>query len=143
MKSRKCKYSTKIKALETLANEASEDAEVAIQAYHNVLSENQKLFDEVQELKGKLLHNNIFALVHILLLFNIFLSTQFLLSGNIRVYCRVRPFLRSQDERSSTVHYVGDSGEILIRDPLEQRKNGQIFKFNKVFGTHASQGTSP
>lgn len=43
--------------------------------YHKVLAENQKLFNEVQELKGIFLHNNMFALGHILFLFNMFLST--------------------------------------------------------------------
>uniref|UniRef100_A0A0A9AR00 Kinesin motor domain-containing protein n=1 Tax=Arundo donax TaxID=35708 RepID=A0A0A9AR00_ARUDO len=42
----------------------------AAENYHKVLAENQKLFNEVQELKG-----------------------------NIRVYCRVRPFLTGQDKK--------------------------------------------
>ena len=43
--------------------------------YHKVLAENQKLFNEVQELKGNFLHNDMSTFVHILLLFNIFLCT--------------------------------------------------------------------
>ncbi|XP_062206833.1 kinesin-like protein KIN-14C [Phragmites australis] len=79
--------------------------------YHKVLSENQKLFNEVQELKG-----------------------------NIRVYCRVRPFLPGQDGKSTTVDYIGENGEIFISNPSKQGKDGyRMFKFNKVFSTHASQ----
>ncbi|KAG2591562.1 hypothetical protein PVAP13_5NG491800 [Panicum virgatum] len=79
--------------------------------YHKVLAENQKLFNEVQELKG-----------------------------NIRVYCRVRPFLPGQDGKATTVDYIGENGEIFITNPFKQGKDGcRMFKFNKVFKTHASQ----
>ncbi|KAL5227342.1 hypothetical protein ABZP36_015607 [Zizania latifolia] len=79
--------------------------------YHKVLAENQKLFNEVQELKG-----------------------------NIRVYCRVRPFLPGQDGKLTAIDYIGENGEILISNPSKQGKDGyRMFKFNKVFSTHASQ----
>ncbi|VAH09431.1 unnamed protein product [Triticum turgidum subsp. durum] len=79
--------------------------------YHKVLAENQKLFNEVQELRG-----------------------------NIRVYCRVRPFLPGQDKKSTTIDYIGESGDLLISNPLKQGKDGQrMFKFNKVFNSFASQ----
>ncbi|CAL5095875.1 unnamed protein product [Urochloa decumbens] len=82
----------------------------AAENYHKVLSENQKLFNEVQELKG-----------------------------NIRVYCRVRPFLSGQD-RKSTIDYMGENGELLISNPFKQGKDGhRMFKFNKVFDPSASQ----
>lgn len=83
----------------------------AAENYHGVLAENQKLFNEVQELKG-----------------------------NIRVYCRVRPFLPGQDGKSTAVDYIGENGEILISNPSKQGKDGyRMFKFNKVFNTHVSQ----
>ncbi|KAF0906815.1 hypothetical protein E2562_013215 [Oryza meyeriana var. granulata] len=83
----------------------------AAESYHKVLAENQKLFNEVQELKG-----------------------------NIRVYCRVRPFLPGQDGKLTSIDYIGENGEILISNPSKQGKEGyRMFKFNKVFGTHASQ----
>ncbi|KAM0834981.1 hypothetical protein ACQ4PT_063228 [Festuca glaucescens] len=83
----------------------------AAENYHGVLAENQKLFNEVQELKG-----------------------------NIRVYCRVRPFLPGQDGKSTAVDYIGENGEILISNPSKQGKDGyRMFKFNKVFHTHVSQ----
>ncbi|XP_020398966.1 kinesin-like protein KIN-14C isoform X2 [Zea mays] len=79
--------------------------------YHKVLAENQKLFNEVQELKG-----------------------------NIRVYCRVRPFLPGQDGKTTIIDYIGENGEILITNPFKQGKDVcRMFKFNKVFNTHASQ----
>ncbi|WVZ99310.1 hypothetical protein U9M48_044633 [Paspalum notatum var. saurae] len=83
----------------------------AAENYHKVLSENQKLFNEVQELKG-----------------------------NIRVYCRVRPFLSGQDKKSTTIDYMGENGELLISNPFKQGKDGhRMFKFNKVFNPYASQ----
>ncbi|KAL6609625.1 hypothetical protein ACP70R_039594 [Stipagrostis hirtigluma subsp. patula] len=83
----------------------------AAENYHKVLAENQKLFNEVQELKG-----------------------------NIRVYCRVRPFLPGQDKKSTTVDYIGENGELLISNPFKQGKEGhRMFKFNKVFSPFASQ----
>ncbi|CAD6333170.1 unnamed protein product [Miscanthus lutarioriparius] len=83
----------------------------AAENYHKVLAENQKLFNEVQELKG-----------------------------NIRVYCRVRPFLSGQDKKSTTIDYMGENGELLISNPFKQGKDGhRMFKFNKVFSPFASQ----
>ncbi|XP_062231921.1 kinesin-like protein KIN-14K [Phragmites australis] len=83
----------------------------AAENYHKVLAENQKLFNEVQELKG-----------------------------NIRVYCRVRPFLAGQDKKSTTVDYIGENGELLISNPFKQGKDGhRMFKFNKVFSPMSSQ----
>jgi kinesin family member C2/C3 len=63
------------------------------------------------------------------------------LSGNIRVYCRVRPFLSGQDKKSTTIDYMGENGELLISNPFKQGKDGhRLFKFNKVFSPFASQG---
>ncbi|KAJ3670967.1 hypothetical protein LUZ60_008393 [Juncus effusus] len=83
----------------------------AAENYHRVLAENQKLFNEVQELKG-----------------------------NIRVYCRIRPFLPGQSAKSTAVDYVGENGELLITNPSKQGKDGhRMFKFNKVFAQNSSQ----
>ncbi|KAK1307487.1 Kinesin-4 [Acorus calamus] len=79
--------------------------------YHAVLAENRKLFNEVQELKG-----------------------------NIRVYCRVRPFLAGQIAKQTTIDYIGENGELLVINPSKQGKdNHRMFKFNKVFAPSASQ----
>jgi kinesin family member C2/C3 len=67
----------------------------------------------------------------------------YLLSGNIRVYCRVRPFLPGQDGKTTVIDYIGENGDILITNPFKQGKDAcRMFKFNKVFNTHASQGIS-
>ncbi|XP_074580885.1 kinesin-like protein KIN-14C [Curcuma longa] len=83
----------------------------AAENYHSILAENRKLFNEVQELKG-----------------------------NIRVYCRIRPFHSGEDKKHTTIEYIGENGELLIANPSKQRKVGQrMFKFNKVFGPASTQ----
>ncbi|KAJ8513343.1 hypothetical protein OPV22_003777 [Ensete ventricosum] len=83
----------------------------AAENYHTVLAENRRLYNEVQELKG-----------------------------NIRVYCRIRPFLPGENVKQTTIEYIGDNGELLIANPSKQGKDVQrMFKFNKVFGPAASQ----
>ncbi|KAI4326954.1 hypothetical protein L6164_019464 [Bauhinia variegata] len=83
----------------------------AAQNYHVVLKENRKLYNDVQDLKG-----------------------------NIRVYCRIRPFLPGQNQNHTTIEFVGENGEIIVSNPLKQGKeNRKLFKFNKVFGPAASQ----
>ncbi|KGN50095.1 kinesin-like protein KIN-14J isoform X1 [Cucumis sativus] len=79
--------------------------------YHAVLNENRRLYNEVQDLKG-----------------------------NIRVYCRIRPFLPGQSKKLTTVEYIGENGELVIINPAKQGKdNRRLFKFNKVFGPTCSQ----
>ncbi|XP_068636495.1 kinesin-like protein KIN-14C isoform X2 [Aristolochia californica] len=83
----------------------------AAQNYHAVLAENRKLYNEVQDLKG-----------------------------NIRVYCRVRPFLPGQAARQSTIEYISADGDLIVANPSKEGKEGhRMFKFNKVFGPTASQ----
>ncbi|XP_011022687.1 PREDICTED: kinesin-4-like isoform X3 [Populus euphratica] len=79
--------------------------------YHSVLAENRRLYNEVQDLKG-----------------------------NIRVYCRIRPFLLGQSKKRTTVEYIGENGELVISNPSKQGKDSnRLFKFNKVFGQAATQ----
>ncbi|XP_058732019.1 kinesin-like protein KIN-14J [Vicia villosa] len=79
--------------------------------YHVLLTENRKLYNEVQDLKG-----------------------------NIRVYCRIRPFLSGQSQKHTTVEFIGEDGELIISNPLKQGKESRkLFKFNKVFGQAACQ----
>ncbi|CAN6216593.1 unnamed protein product [Urochloa humidicola] len=81
------------------------------ESYHAALGENRKLFNEIQELKG-----------------------------NIRVYCRIRPFLQGEDQKSSTIEYIGDDGDLIISNPTRKGNEGsKSFKFNKVLGPTASQ----
>ncbi|XP_074304037.1 kinesin-like protein KIN-14J [Silene latifolia] len=83
----------------------------AAENYHVVLGENRKLYNEVQDLKG-----------------------------NIRVYCRIRPFLRGQNEKQTTIEFIGDNGELVVANPLKQGKDTRrLFKFNKIFAPAASQ----
>ncbi|XP_062074325.1 kinesin-like protein KIN-14J isoform X2 [Humulus lupulus] len=81
----------------------------AAENYHTVLAENRRLYNEVQDLKG-----------------------------NIRVYCRIRPFLPGQSKKHTTVEHVGENGELIIANPSKQGSH-RLFKFNKVFGPTASQ----
>ncbi|KAK3039442.1 hypothetical protein RJ639_029241, partial [Escallonia herrerae] len=85
----------------------------AAESYYAVLAENRKLHNEVQELKG-----------------------------NIRVYCRIRPFLSGQMGKQSIVEYVGENGELAVVNPSKHGKEGRrSFKFNKVYGPAATQGS--
>ncbi|XP_038687307.1 kinesin-like protein KIN-14P isoform X1 [Tripterygium wilfordii] len=83
----------------------------AAENYHEVLDENRKLFNEIQDLKG-----------------------------NIRVCCRIRPFLPWQTAKRSTIEYIGENGELVVANPSKPGKDGnRLFKFNKVFGPDATQ----
>ena len=63
--------------------------------------------------------------------------------GNIRVYCRIRPFLRGQNGKQTTIEYIGEDGELGIVNPSKQGKDShRLFKFNKVYGPAATQGFS-
>ncbi|XP_054821102.1 kinesin-like protein KIN-14P [Prosopis cineraria] len=82
----------------------------AAENHHAVLAENRKLFNEVQELKG-----------------------------NIRVYCRVRPFLPGQKEKKSIVEHAGEN-DLVVASPSKQGKDAlRSFKFNRVFGPATTQ----
>ncbi|KAJ4916104.1 P-loop containing nucleoside triphosphate hydrolases superfamily protein [Raphanus sativus] len=83
----------------------------AAENYHAVLTENQKLFNELQELKG-----------------------------NIRVYCRVRPFLRGQGASNTVVEHIGEHGELVVLNPTKPGKDGlRKFRFNKVYSPASTQ----
>nr|XP_027193131.1 kinesin-like protein KIN-14K isoform X2 [Cicer arietinum] len=78
--------------------------------YHTVLAENRKLFNEVQELKG-----------------------------NIRVFCRIRPFLVGKKEKQSIVEDIGEN-DLVVANPSREGKDAiRSFKFNKIFGPAATQ----
>ncbi|KAK1316721.1 Kinesin-4 [Acorus calamus] len=85
--------------------------EFAASSYHKVLEENRLLYNQVQDLKG-----------------------------NIRVYCRVRPFLPGQCDAQSSVDYIGENGNIMIVNPHKQGKDARrVFSFNKVFAANVTQ----
>lgn len=63
-----------------------------------------------------------------------------IVTGSIRVYCRVRPFLPGQTSALTTVDHIEES-TISIATPSKYGKEGhKSFTFNKVFGPAASQG---
>lgn len=108
----------------------------AAENYHSVLAENRQLFNEVQELKGSVPWLCCVRLYKGPILTSFFTS----LAGNIRVYCRTRPFLPKQTGKSC-IEYIGDNGEIIISNPSKPGKDGQrMFKFNKVYDPAATQG---
>ncbi|KAG2657232.1 hypothetical protein PVAP13_1KG186200 [Panicum virgatum] len=83
----------------------------AAEKYHAALADNRKLFNEIQELKG-----------------------------NIRVYCRIRPFRPWEDEKSTSVEHIGENGELVLSNPTKKGKEGgKNFTFNKVFGPTTTQ----
>ncbi|XP_039683053.1 kinesin-like protein KIN-14P [Medicago truncatula] len=82
----------------------------ASENYRTILAENRKLFNELQELKG-----------------------------NIRVYCRIRPFLPGQKEKQTIVERIGES-DLVVANPSKQGKEAlKTFKFNKIFGPSSTQ----
>ncbi|KAI3780207.1 hypothetical protein L2E82_10178 [Cichorium intybus] len=68
----------------------------AAESYQAAVNENKKLHNEIQELKG-----------------------------NIRVYCRVRPFLPGQKEKQSIVDYIGENGELIVANPSKPGKESR------------------
>ncbi|XP_040999314.1 kinesin-like protein KIN-14K isoform X3 [Juglans microcarpa x Juglans regia] len=83
----------------------------AAENYDVVLAENRKMFNEIQDLKG-----------------------------NIRVYCRIRPFFPGQREKRTTVEYIGENGELVVANRSKPGKEGhRLFKFNKIFGPDSTQ----
>uniref|UniRef100_A0A6N2KFI1 Kinesin motor domain-containing protein n=1 Tax=Salix viminalis TaxID=40686 RepID=A0A6N2KFI1_SALVM len=60
-------------------------------------------------------------------------------SGNIRVYCRIRPFLPGQAAKHTTIEYIGEHGELAVVNPSKQGKDRRRnFKFNKIFGPNGA-----
>ncbi|KAA8542705.1 hypothetical protein F0562_023796 [Nyssa sinensis] len=83
----------------------------ASENYHAVLAENRRMYNELQDLKG-----------------------------NIRVYCRIRPFLPGQKGKQSIIEDIGENGELVVANPSKQGKDGhRLFKFNKVYSPAATQ----
>ncbi|GAA0148903.1 microtubule binding motor protein [Lithospermum erythrorhizon] len=82
----------------------------AAQGYKKLLEENRKLYNLVQDLKG-----------------------------NIRVYCRVRPFLPGEANSVTTVGSLDDGNITIISPSKYGKKSRKTFTFNKVFGSSAAQ----
>ncbi|GKC81287.1 kinesin-like protein KIN-14I, partial [Tanacetum coccineum] len=82
----------------------------AAAGYNKVLEENRKLYNQVQDLKG-----------------------------NIRVYCRIRPFLPGQEKNVTSVDYTDDETVAIIIPTKSGREGRKASMFNKVFGPSATQ----
>ena len=65
--------------------------------------------------------------------------SNFVPSGSIRVYCRVRPFFPGQSNHLSAVENIED-GTITVNIPSKNGKGRRSFNFNKIFGPSATQG---
>jgi kinesin family protein C2/C3 len=119
----------------------------AAQNYHTVLAENRRLYNEVQDLKGTSLSVVLlgcFCCLSLLVVSECHSFYSFSLSyvGNIRVYCRIRPFLPGQSKKHTTIEYIGENGELVIVNPSKGKDSRRSFKFNKVFGPTSTQGIS-
>lgn len=67
-------------------------------------------------------------------------SHNFFYIGNIRVYCRIRPFLLGKKEKQSIVDHIGEN-DLVVANPSKEGKDAlRSFKFNKVFGPASTQG---
>ncbi|XP_048550409.1 kinesin-like protein KIN-14P [Triticum urartu] len=82
----------------------------AASGYHKVLEENRKLYNQIQDLRG-----------------------------NIRVYCRVRPFLPGKVSSSSCVAGIEDRTITLMTSSKQGKDARKSFTFNRVFGPLATQ----
>uniref|UniRef100_A0ACD6ALB8 Uncharacterized protein n=1 Tax=Avena sativa TaxID=4498 RepID=A0ACD6ALB8_AVESA len=82
----------------------------AASGYHKVLEENRKLYNQIQDLRG-----------------------------NIRVYCRVRPFLPGKESASSSVAGVEDRTITIMTAAKHAKDARKSFTFNRVFGPLATQ----
>lgn len=65
-----------------------------------------------------------------------------MLAGNIRVYCRVRPFLGGQPSQNSVVSSIEEGSMSLMIPPNSKlgKEGKKMFNFNKVFGSSSTQG---
>ena len=65
-------------------------------------------------------------------------------TGNVRVFSRVRLLLPGQGAANSVVEYIGEDGELVVRNPVRNStkpgKDFCMFKFNKVYTPAATQG---
>lgn len=59
------------------------------------------------------------------------------ISGNIRVYCRIRPV---SPEVQNVIDFIGEDGSLVVKDPKPLKDGKKIFQFNHVFGPSSSQG---
>lgn len=61
-------------------------------------------------------------------------------SGNIRVYCRVRPFKPGQSNILSSVDHMDERTMTILTHSKNGKEARKAFTFNKVFGPSVTQG---
>lgn len=61
------------------------------------------------------------------------------MKGNIRVYCRVRPFRRGEDSKQTVIDTIGEHGDLTIVNPSRPKDPPKSFRFNKAYGFTATQ----
>lgn len=109
----------------------------ASQNYQVILAENKKLFNEVQELKGSI--SRIFLLVFSYVSVLRRIHTWFFYAGNIRVFCRIRPFHVGKKETQTIIEDIGEN-DLVVENPTKGKDALRSFKFNKIFSPAATQG---
>ncbi|KAI3715549.1 hypothetical protein L6452_22535 [Arctium lappa] len=82
----------------------------AASGYKKVVDENRKLYNLVQDLKG-----------------------------NIRVYCRSRPFLGAHGNKKSAVDCIDETNVAVITIAKDGKETRKTYTFNRVFSLYASQ----
>ena len=73
-------------------------------------------------------------------LFQPIICILFICAGNIRVYCRVRPFRPWENQKQTIVQNIGEHGEIIVANPAKPKDAPKSFRFNKVYGSMVTQG---
>lgn len=101
--------------------------------YNQAVKENKSLYNLLQELRGITWYSPFLAINVII---GIISGNSF--SGNIRVFCRIRPLINS--ESISSIEHIGNDGSIMVCDPLKPQTTRKIFQFNKIFGPTTTQG---
>uniref|UniRef100_A0A0D9Y5Y6 Kinesin-like protein n=1 Tax=Oryza glumipatula TaxID=40148 RepID=A0A0D9Y5Y6_9ORYZ len=100
--------------------------------YNQAVKENKSLYNLLQELRGITWYSPFLAINVII---GIISGNSF--SGNIRVFCRIRPLINS--ESISSIEHIGNDGSIMVCDPLKPQTTRKIFQFNKIFGPTTTQ----
>lgn len=60
-------------------------------------------------------------------------------TGNIRVFCRIRPSLVGKKETQSIIEDMGET-DLVVENPSKGKDALRSFKFNKIFGPATTQG---
>ena len=59
--------------------------------------------------------------------------------GNLRVYCRVRPRLPTEEDKGDSCVGVNGSTDVVLRDLSSERRDEKRFEFTQVYGPSSQQ----